>query len=81
MLKKSFSQFLKTQRDAIIEERRFEKEERDSKIQSDRIAQEAQENYFNDQIKMLEEQLKETKKNDAIARKAQNEVNKKWRFK
>lgn len=77
MLKKSFSQFLKTQRDAIIEERRFEKEERDSKIRADRIAQEAQENYFNDQIKMLEEQLKETKKNDAIARKAQNEVNKK----
>ena len=66
-------EFIKKQRQVIIEERKLIKEQQKIKDKKMKLEFEAKEFYYRDQIKLLEEELKEEKKKDLVALKAQQE--------
>jgi hypothetical protein len=68
--------YVKAERQMIIEERRFEKDKKKADKDKDRLKQEAKLNYFKDQIDMLKEKYQETKRDEEIMEKARKEVNK-----
>ncbi|KAJ3045847.1 Centrosomal protein of 95 kDa [Rhizophlyctis rosea] len=73
LVQKMYAGFVAEQRQAIIEERRKEKEERKSRADAARVRMEAEENFYRDQVKLLTEQLEEAKRNERIAAKARVE--------
>ncbi|KAI9205420.1 uncharacterized protein BJ171DRAFT_502060 [Polychytrium aggregatum] len=68
-----YDQYIKAQRQTILEERKFEKEQRKEQERRERVTREAQENYYRGQIQLLEEQLQELKREEEIVSKAQRE--------
>jgi uncharacterized protein with ATP-grasp and redox domains len=67
--------YVKAERQMIIEERRLEKDKKRADNDKARLKQEAKLNYFKDQIDMLKEKYQETKRDEEIMEKAKKEVN------
>ncbi len=74
MVKKLLDEYVKAQRDIIIEERRFERDEKKAQREKIKVAEEAQKHFYNDQIDMLKEEYNEAKREEEIVAKAQAEV-------
>ena len=66
--------YVKAERQMIIEERRFEKDKKKAQDDKTRLKQDAKLNYFKDQIDMLKEKYQETKREEEIMEKAKKEV-------
>ena len=67
--------YVKAERQIIIEERRFEKDKKKAQDDKKKLKQEAKLNYFKNQIDMLKEKYQETKREEEIMEKAKKEVN------
>lgn len=74
MVKKLLDEYVKTQRDMIIEERRLEKDEKKAQQERIKIMEDSQKHFFKDQIDMLKEEYVEAKREEEIVVKAQAEV-------
>jgi hypothetical protein len=75
MVKKLLDEYVKAQRDMIIEERRLEKDEKKAQQERVKIMEDSQKHFFKDQIDMLKEEYIEAKREEEIVAKAQAEVN------
>lgn len=64
---------MKAQRDAIIEERKLEKEKRKTKDMNEKKVLESQKTFMMNQIDMLKDELEATKKDELILEKAYTE--------
>ncbi len=65
--------FISTQRRIIIEERRFQKDEKRTQDLKTKISEEAKLNFYKDQLSLLKEKYQETLKEEEIVSKAQKE--------
>lgn len=65
---------MESQRQAILEERRLERESRLKFNAAAKIQTEAKQQYMNDQIAMLQEDLAEAQRQEAILEKAHKQV-------
>ena len=66
--------YVKAQRKAIIDERRYEKELRQAQNEKRRALEISQQAYIEDQIKLLKEKLAKIKDEETIIQRAREEV-------